>query len=190
MFDALRPRALLLVLGAAAVLAACGANGEGAPGSAGCPVGAAASTCSSSSSSESSSSGSCNSAPQGGADSFTDPVAIGTTLPDGLKEGDFAVGCGAEVKTGMTVSVNYTGWLQSNGSQFDTSRQSGRGPFSVPLGQHSVITGWEEGIPGMRVGGKRRLIIPPALGYGASGAGGSIPPNATLVFDIEVLSAH
>jgi FKBP-type peptidyl-prolyl cis-trans isomerase len=190
MFEALRPRGLLLLLGTTLVLAACGANGEGAPGSAGCPVGAAASTCSGGSSSESTSNSSCNTALQGGADSFTDPVAITTTLSDGLKYGDFLVGCGTLVKTGMTVSVNYTGWLQSNGTQFDTSRQGGRGPFSVTLGQHQVIAGWDEGIPGMRVGGKRRLIIPPALAYGANGYPPTIPANASLVFDIEVLSAR
>jgi FKBP-type peptidyl-prolyl cis-trans isomerase len=175
---------VLGLLGASLVLAACGANGEGAPAGNGCPV-AGAATCAPASTA---SSGPCKSAPQPGADSFSESVDLATNLPDGLQYGDIAVGCGAVVKTGDKVSVNYTGWLQSTGSQFDTSRQAGRGPFTVPLGQHQVIAGWEEGIPGMHVGGKRRLVIPPALGYGASGQPPTIPANATLVFDVEILS--
>ena len=171
-------------------LAACGANGEGAPGSAGCPVGSAASSCSSSSTSSSTNSqggGACNSTPQSGSDAFNEQVTIGTTTADGLKYGDIAVGCGAAVKAGDTVYVQYTGWLESNGTQFDSSRQSGRSAFSLTLGQGQVIKGWEEGIPGMHIGGKRRLIIPPSLGYGANGSPPTIPPNSTLVFDVELV---
>lgn len=181
-----RPGLLLGVLAASVLLAACGANGEGAPAESGCPVGGTASTCSSSSSAAAGT-GACNSSTQSGSDLFTEPVTISTKQPDGLQYGDISVGCGQVVKTGDTVNVMYTGWL-SNGTQFDTSRQSGRGPFPVTLGQHQVITGWEEGIPGMRVGGKRRLVIPPALGYGAAGQPPTIPANSTLVFDVEVLS--
>lgn len=187
MVSALRPRALLLVFTAALVLAGCGANGEGAPASGGCPVGTTASTCSSSSSGNATSA-SCST--QTGTDSFNEVVNISNTTADGLQYGDITIGCGAVVQTGQTVSVMYTGWLESNGQQFDTSRQPGRGPFSVTLGQHQVIPGWEEGIPGMKVGGKRRLVIPAALGYGAQGQPPTIPANATLVFDVEVLSAH
>ena len=181
-----RPGLLLGVLGAALLLTGCGANGEGAPGSAGCPVGAAASTCTSSSSSASAAS--CASTTQTGSDDFNQQVDITGKTGDGLQYGDIAVGCGAVVKINDKVDVQYTGWLQSNGTRFDTSRQSGRGAFAVPLGQHQVIPGWEEGIPGMHIGGKRRLIIPPPLAYGARGSPPTIPANATLVFDIEVLS--
>ena len=167
-------------------LAACGANGEGVPGSAGCPVGSAASSCSSSST-NSQGGGACNSTPQSGSDAFNEQVTIGTTTADGLKYGDIAVGCGAVVKAGDTVNVQYTGWLESNGTQFDSSRQAGRTAFSLTLGQGQVIKGWEEGIPGMHIGGKRRLIIPPSLGYGAQGSPPTIPPNATLVFDVELV---
>ena len=102
------------------------------------------------------------------------------------------MGTGAEATTGKRASVNYTGWLydpaqhEQKGRQFDTS--VGRGPFAFTLGAGQVIRGWDQGVVGMKVGGQRRLIIPPELAYGASGAGnGAIPPNATLVFDIELL---
>ena len=186
MVSALRPRALLLVFTAALVLAGCGANGEGAPASGGCPVNT--STCSSSTSTGNATSASCST--QTGSDSFDTVVNISNTTADGLQYGDITLGCGAVVQTGQTVSVMYTGWLKDTGKQFDTSRQSGRGPFSVTLGQHQVIAGWEEGIPGMKVGGKRRLVIPPALAYGPQGQPPTIPANATLVFDVEVLAAR
>jgi FKBP-type peptidyl-prolyl cis-trans isomerase len=102
-----------------------------------------------------------------------------------LKIEDLAVGTGAEAKSGKTVTVNYTGWL-TDGTKFDSSLDSGT-PFSFALGQGAVIAGWDQGVAGMKVGGKRRLTIPPALGYGAAGAGGVIPPNATLVFEVELL---
>jgi FKBP-type peptidyl-prolyl cis-trans isomerase FkpA len=110
---------------------------------------------------------------------------------DGLVKTDTVVGKGKEAVAGKTVDVNYTGWLydptaaNQRGKQFDSS--VGRGPFSFPLGGGRVIKGWDEGVAGMKVGGKRTLVIPPELGYGARGAGGVIPPNATLVFDVELL---
>lgn len=187
MLSALRRPALFVgVLGTVLLLAGCGANGEGAPASSGCPVGAAASTCTSSSSSASVAA--CASTTQTGSDDFNQQVDITGKMGDGLQYGDIAVGCGAVVTINATVTVQYTGWLQSNGTRFDTSRQSGRSAFPVPLGQHQVIPGWEEGIPGMHVHGKRRLIIPPVLAYGAQGHPPAIPANSTLVFDVEVIS--
>lgn len=103
-------------------------------------------------------------------------------------------GAGAEAKPGMTVTVQYTGWLYDkdakdhHGKKFDSSLDHGQ-PFSFVLGQGSVIEGWDKGVAGMHVGAKRTLLIPAALGYGAAGAGGDIPPNASLVFDVDLLSA-
>ena len=118
------------------------------------------------------------------------PPATGTaaTNADGLQCLDLKVGSGKVAQQGSTVSVEYTGWLQSNGKKFDSSYDHGGQPFSVtPLGQASVIPGWNEGLVGMKVGGVRRIIIPAALGYGAQG-NQAIPPNATLIFDVTVLS--
>src|SRR5688572_12076217 len=124
-------------------------------------------------------------------------VALATTVfmasagAAGLVKTDTVVGKGNEAVPGKTVEVHYTGWLHEpaakdmRGKQFDSSR--GRGPFSFPLGGGRVIKGWDEGVAGMKVGGKRMLVIPPELGYGARGAGGVIPPNATLVFEVELL---
>jgi FKBP-type peptidyl-prolyl cis-trans isomerase FkpA len=106
-------------------------------------------------------------------------------LPDGLQYTDDQVGTGTEATSGKTVSVHYTGWLM-DGTKFDSSRDRGQ-PFQFPLGAGRVIKGWDEGVAGMKVGGKRTLVIPPNLGYGASGAGGVIPPNATLKFEVELL---
>ena len=117
--------------------------------------------------------------------------AMSAIAADGLVKTDTVVGKGKEAVAGKTVDVNYTGWLyepaapRQRGKQFDSS--VGRGPFSFPLGGGRVIKGWDEGVAGMKVGGKRTLVIPPELGYGARGAGGVIPPNATLVFDVELL---
>ncbi len=114
------------------------------------------------------------------------------TYPDGLKYVDITVGTGALIHGTDNVTVQYTGWL-SDGTKFDSSRDRGQ-PFSVDLGQGQVIPGWDEGIPGMKVGGKRKLIIPGSLAYGPSGkqdpnSGATIiPPNATLIFEVEVLS--
>jgi FKBP-type peptidyl-prolyl cis-trans isomerase len=98
---------------------------------------------------------------------------------------DVLVGTGAEAQSGQQVTVHYTGWLTS-GDKFDSSRDR-NDPFTFSLGRSQVIKGWDLGVAGMRVGGQRRLIIPSDLGYGARGAGGVIPPNATLIFDVELL---
>ena len=107
------------------------------------------------------------------------------TTPSGLKYVDQVVGTGEVAVVGKTANVHYTGWLE-NGKKFDSSVDRGQ-PFSFPLGAGRVIKGWDEGVQGMKVGGKRKLTIPSDLGYGSRGAGGVIPPNATLVFDVELL---
>ncbi|HEY9810492.1 MAG TPA: FKBP-type peptidyl-prolyl cis-trans isomerase [Halomicronema sp.] len=107
------------------------------------------------------------------------------TTPSGLKYIDVEQGTGAEPKAGQTVTVHYTGTLE-DGTKFDSSRDRGQ-PFSFKIGVGQVIKGWDEGVLSMRVGGKRELIIPAELGYGSRGAGGVIPPNATLKFDVELL---
>jgi FKBP-type peptidyl-prolyl cis-trans isomerase len=104
----------------------------------------------------------------------------------GLEYWDIKEGTGAVAKAGDTVKVHYTGWL-TNGKKFDSSVDHGQ-PFQFKLGAGQVIKGWDEGVAGMKVGGKRQLRIPPELGYGSSGAGGVIPPNATLIFDVELLA--
>jgi FKBP-type peptidyl-prolyl cis-trans isomerase len=110
------------------------------------------------------------------------------TTPSGLKYVDQVVGTGDVAVTGKTASVHYTGWLE-NGKKFDSSVDRGQ-PFSFPLGAGRVIKGWDEGVQGMKVGGKRKLTIPSDLGYGSSGAGGVIPANATLIFDVELLGVR
>ena len=107
------------------------------------------------------------------------------TTPSGLKYEDTKVGTGAEAKAGQNVAVHYTGWL-TNGTKFDSSKDRGQ-PFTFRLGGGQVIKGWDEGVQGMKIGGVRKLTIPADLGYGARGAGGVIPPNATLVFEVELL---
>ena len=107
------------------------------------------------------------------------------TTSSGLQYIDLKVGTGPTAQAGQTVSVHYTGWLE-NGKKFDSSVDRGQ-PFSFPLGAGRVIKGWDEGVQGMKVGSKRKLIIPSNLGYGARGAGGVIPPNATLIFEVELL---
>ena len=112
------------------------------------------------------------------------------TTPSGLQYEDTTVGSGAVAAKGQRVTVHYTGWLYNGGTQgakFDSSKDRGE-PFAFPLGSGMVIRGWDEGVAGMQVGGARTLIIPPELGYGARGAGGVIPPNATLKFDVELLA--
>lgn len=108
-----------------------------------------------------------------------------TTTASGLVIEELIVGEGAEACVGQIVSVHYTGWL-TDGSKFDSSKDRNE-PFEFPLGGRHVIAGWDEGVQGMKIGGTRKLTIPPALGYGARGAGGVIPPNATLVFEVELL---
>lgn len=110
------------------------------------------------------------------------------TTVSGLTYTDVAVGTGREAASGNLVTVHYTGWL-TNGKKFDSSVDRSE-PFSFPLGAGRVIKGWDEGVAGMKVGGKRKLTIPSQLGYGARGAGGVIPPNATLVFDVELLEVR
>ena len=107
------------------------------------------------------------------------------TTTSGLQLEDLKVGVGPEIQSGNTASMHYTGWLK-DGSKFDSSLDRNQ-PFEFALGTGTVIKGWDEGVAGMKVGGKRTLTIPPHLGYGASGAGGVIPPNATLIFEVELV---
>jgi len=112
-----------------------------------------------------------------------------TETPSGLKYEDTQPGSGASPAKGQTCVMHYTGWLWvdgAKGSKFDSSLDRGR-PFSFPIGQGRVIKGWDEGVASMQVGGKRTLLIPPGLGYGGAGAGGAIPPNATVLFEVELL---
>lgn len=108
------------------------------------------------------------------------------TLENGLQIQDLKVGDGPEAKVGDTVAVHYTGWL-TDGTKFDSSLDRGQ-PFAFALGQGMVIQGWDIGVQGMKIGGKRKLTIPSALGYGERGAGEAIPPNATLVFEVQLLA--
>jgi FKBP-type peptidyl-prolyl cis-trans isomerase len=127
--------------------------------------------------------------PLGRADAAANQVI---EMPNGLKYTDTKTGDGATATPGDKVSVHYTGWLYNNGTKgakFDSSVDRGQ-PFQFTLGAHQVIAGWDEGVAGMKVGGKRTLIIPPELGYGARGAGGVIPANATLMFDVELLGVQ
>ena len=108
------------------------------------------------------------------------------TTASGLVYEDTVPGTGRTAQAGDLVTVHYTGWLE-NGSKFDSSKDR-NDPFDFPLGMRHVIAGWDEGVQGMKIGGKRKLTIPPQLGYGTRGAGGVIPPNATLVFEVELLA--
>lgn len=116
----------------------------------------------------------------------TKVTGAGTTTKSGLQYWDIKVGAGDAAVAGKPVRVHYTGWLTS-GKKFDSSVDHGQ-PFTFKLGAGEVIPGWDEGVKGMKVGGKRQLKIPASLGYGAQGAGGVIPPNATLIFDVELLA--
>ena len=114
------------------------------------------------------------------------------TLPSGLSYVDEVVGTGPEPKAGQQVTVHYTGWLDEGGKRgkkFDSSRDRGQ-PFSFKIGAGQVIRGWDEGVATMKAGGRRILTIPPELGYGPRGAGGVIPPNATLIFDVELIGSR
>jgi FKBP-type peptidyl-prolyl cis-trans isomerase FkpA len=117
------------------------------------------------------------------------PLGNTMTTPSGLQITDSKIGTGATPKPGQICVMHYTGWLYQDGAKgkkFDSSLDRGQ-PFEFPIGKRQVIPGWDEGVATMKVGGKRTLIIPPALGYGARGAGGVIPPNATLIFDVELI---
>ena len=123
---------------------------------------------------------------------MTSTAANTVTTPSGLQYTDTMIGSGAEAAKGQKVTVHYTGWLYNNdtqGAKFDSSKDR-NDPFVFSLGAGQVIKGWDEGVAGMKVGGARTLIIPAALGYGARGAGGAIPPNATLKFDVELLGVN
>ena len=115
-----------------------------------------------------------------------DSAAVQSEPSPGLKITDTKVGTGKTAKAGDVVSVHYTGTLVPSGKKFDSSLDRGE-PFTFPLGAGQVIQGWDQGVAGMKEGGKRTLVIPPELGYGSSGAGGAIPPNATLKFEVELL---
>lgn len=129
---------------------------------------------------------------------FTTVIAVAAAaaapmvLPGGTRATDVKVGSGPEAIPGQLVAVHYTGWLWQDGmkgAKFDSSRDRGE-PFVFPLGAGQVILGWDEGVAGMKVGGKRTLIIPPAAGYGEAGAGADIPPNATLIFEVELIAVQ
>lgn len=122
----------------------------------------------------------------------TAAAAAPVTTPSGLRYTDELVGTGAAPKAGQSVTVHYTGWLDQDGkkgTKFDSSRDRGP-PFSFKIGAGQVIKGWDEGVATMKTGGRRTLVIPPELGYGRTGAGGVIPPNATLIFDVELIAAN
>ncbi len=127
--------------------------------------------------------------PAGAAFAQDKGTAMTTATPSGLQISDTQPGTGASPKTGQTCVMHYTGWLYKDGAKgakFDSSLDRGQ-PFEFTIGVGQVIKGWDEGVASMKVGGKRTLIIPASLGYGARGAGGVIPPNATLMFDVELL---
>lgn len=114
--------------------------------------------------------------------------AVMQKTPSGLQYEDLVAGSGDSPKAGKKVTVHYTGWL-TNGTKFDSSVDRNE-PFTFVIGAGQVIPGWDEGVMGMKIGGKRKLVIPPELGYGAAGAGGVIPPNATLVFEVILLDIN
>jgi FKBP-type peptidyl-prolyl cis-trans isomerase FkpA len=134
----------------------------------------------------------CGSHGDAKAGGFSADLGVDTTrmtkAPSGLWYTDVTTGQGAEAEPGRTVRVHYTGWLP-NGKKFDSSRDRGE-PFAFTLGEGQVITGWDEGVKGMKVGGRRKLVLPPSMAYGEAGAPPDIPPGSTLVFDVEVLGVQ
>jgi FKBP-type peptidyl-prolyl cis-trans isomerase len=134
----------------------------------------------------------CGSHGDAKAGGFSAELGVDTTkmtkAPSGLWYTDVTTGQGAEAEPGRTVRVHYTGWLP-NGKKFDSSRDRGE-PFAFTLGAGQVITGWDEGVKGMKVGGRRKLVLPPSMAYGEAGAPPDIPPASTLVFDVEVLGVQ
>jgi FKBP-type peptidyl-prolyl cis-trans isomerase len=192
-----RIAAVLAIPASAVLLAACGASDTTSSTGAGASACATAAACAvssatdtgqgSSSSTTANAAGTCTNKATGQPDTFQNSVTL-TTAADGLQTGDLVAGTGAAAASGQKLTVNYTGWL-STGTVFDSSCKSGGAPFPFTLGQGMVIKGWDEGLVGLKTGGMRRLVIPPALGYGSQGAGGAIPPNATLTFDVELISA-
>ena len=134
----------------------------------------------------------CGSHGDAKAGGFSAELGVDTTkmtkAPSGLWYTDVTTGQGAEAEPGRTVRVHYTGWLP-NGKKFDSSRDRGE-PFAFTLGEGQVITGWDEGVKGMKVGGRRKLVLPPSMAYGEAGAPPDIPPGSTLVFDVEVLGVQ
>jgi FKBP-type peptidyl-prolyl cis-trans isomerase FkpA len=178
---------LLTLAGASALLllGGCGANDSGstAATSPTADTGGAAGT-TSATTATTTASGNCATV-QPRTDDFSQKVTLTTTTADGLKYGDISPGSGAQAAARQSITMQYTGWLQ-DGTSFDSSRKSGTPPFVFTLGTGAVIKGWDEGIVGMHLGGVRRLVIPPALGYGAGGQG-PIPANATLTFDVQLI---
>ena len=179
-----------LALLAAGLATACGTSSNDNSGSlAGAQSCAGtAQGCGTSSSAATAAAQGCSTTGTGRTDDFKQAVTLQAPTASGLQIGDIAAGGGATPQTGHTVGVQYTGWL-ADGTMFDSSRQAGRNAFQFALGQGQVIKGWDEGVATMKVGGVRRLVIPPALAYGANGYPPTIPANATLTFDIELLCA-
>lgn len=180
---------LISVVAAGAALAGCGASDSTSTSSvaqASSSDCAAACSVSAATPAAAASPAACTNKGSGRTDDFKQAVTL-TTLSDGLKVGDISVGTGAALATGQTVTLNYTGWL-SDGTVFDSSRKAGASPLTYPLGSNGLIKGFEEALSTMKVGGIRRAVIPPALGYGST-ANGPIPANSTITFDIEVLCA-
>jgi len=182
-----RYRTTLLALSLAlATLAACSRQGADEPAS------AAETSVEAGADSAASSGTDTDGAASGTGDATSAASASASSAPMTLQTTDLKVGTGPAIAPGQVAVVHYTGWLYSDsapdhkGQKFDSSRDRNQ-PFAFPLGGGQVIPGWDQGVAGMQVGGQRRLVIPPDLGYGARGAGGVIPPNATLVFDVELV---